>query len=305
MQLVMAASTSRRARARRSEFARGPCRQGPRTRDARPAGPGRAGDGGCDRAQVEVDHLGERGLGISCGPQHALCAQERLDERDVFARTAGAAEVVQRPFVGREEADGRAVLRRHVGDRRPVGDRQRGHAWPAELQEPLNQAVLVQHLGQVQRQVGGENALGELAHQPEADHLGDAHRGRFTEHGCRGLDTADAPAEHRQRVDHGRMTVRAQNGVETGDLITVAIDRGRDHLGELLDIELVADTDPRRHDVEAGHVIPGPGEEPIAVMVPFVLAPDVEDGDTPRSPVVGLDPCGRRSSPWAVAVSPQ
>ena len=45
--------------------------------------------------------------------------------------------------------------------------------------------------------------------QFEADHCGDQHGKRLTEHGGFRFDSADAPAEHAEAVDHGGVRIRA------------------------------------------------------------------------------------------------
>ena len=45
--------------------------------------------------------------------------------------------------------------------------------------------------------------------EPETDHLGQEHRDRLTEHRRLGLDPTDAPADHSEAVDHGRVRIGA------------------------------------------------------------------------------------------------
>ncbi len=85
-----------------------------------------------------------------------------------------------------------------------------------EFDELADHALLAQHLGDGQHQVGGRRAFRQGAGQVEADDLGDQHRDRLAEHGRLGLDAADAPAEHRQAVDHGGVAVGADHGVGIG-----------------------------------------------------------------------------------------
>ena len=58
-------------------------------------------------------------------------------------------------LVDREDRDGGAELRAHVADRRAVGQRQRRDARAVELDELADHAVLAQHLGDREHQVGG------------------------------------------------------------------------------------------------------------------------------------------------------
>lgn len=101
----------------------------------------------------------------------------------------------------------------HVGDRRTVGERHRRQAGAVELDEAADHALGAQHLGDGQHQVGGGDAFLKLAGQLEADDLGDQHRHGLAEHRGFRLDPADAPAEHAQAVDHGRVAVGSDQRV--------------------------------------------------------------------------------------------
>ena len=79
--------------------------------------------------------LGEgRVLGVGV-VEHPLLARVGVDELDRLGRAAGELEVAQRLAVDREDRAGRAELRRHVPDRRPVGEPERVHARAEELDE--------------------------------------------------------------------------------------------------------------------------------------------------------------------------
>src|SRR5262249_51764362 len=130
----------------------------------------------------------------------------------------------------------------HVADRGPVGDRYRGHTVPVELDELADHAVPAQHLGDREHQVGGGGAVGQLAGEPETDHLGDEHADRLAEHGRLGLDPADAPAQHAEAVLHGGVRVGADAGVGVGGPVV-----GHHDPGQVLDVDLVDDPGARRH----------------------------------------------------------
>jgi hypothetical protein len=82
-----------------------------------------------------------------------------------------------------------------------------------ELDELLDDALLAQHLGDAQHQVGGGGAFGQLAGELEADDLGHEHVHGLAEHDGLGLDAAHAPAQHAQAVDHGGVAVGADQRV--------------------------------------------------------------------------------------------
>ena len=91
-----------------------------------------------------------------------------------------------------------------------------GHARAEELHELAHHAVLAQHVGDGEDQVGGRGAGRLLAGQPEADHRGQEQRQGLAEHGRLGLDAAHAPAEHAEPVDHGGVGVGADQRVAVG-----------------------------------------------------------------------------------------
>ena len=185
-------------------------------------------------------------------PEQVLLAV-RLDERDPLVRPAGQAQVLERRVVDREEAAGRAVLGRHVPDRRAVGERERGEPGAEVLDELPDDAGLAEDLGHGQDEVGRGRALGQRAGQAEADHLRDEHRERLAEHRRLGLDPADAPAEHAEAVDHRRVRVGADERV--GERLPVA---RLDHAREVLEVDLVDDAGAGRDDLEVGERLPGP-----------------------------------------------
>ena len=155
-------------------------------------------------------------------------------------------EVVERDLVDREEAARRAVLRRHVPERRAVGERQATASPVAEvLDELADDAGLAQDLGHRQHEVGGGRAFAQRAAQPEADDLRHEHRERLAEHRRLGLDPADAPAEHAEPVDHRRVRVGPDQRVRERDAVAVL-----DDAREVLEVDLMADAGPGRHDLE-------------------------------------------------------
>ena len=89
-------------------------------------------------------------------------------------------------------------------------------AGAVELDELADDAVLAQHLGDGEDEVGGGCAFAQLAGELEADDLRDEHGDGLAEHGGLGLDAADAPAENAEAVDHGGVGVGADERVGIG-----------------------------------------------------------------------------------------
>ncbi len=238
-------------------------------------GPLGAGDAGGDVAEVELEHVGEDRVGRPLLEVHALLAGVGVDQLEGLGGPAGQLEIAQRLRVDREDRAGRAELRRHVADRRPVGEAQSGQARAEELDELGDDAALAQHLGHGQHQVGRGGAVGEPAVELEADDLGQQHRDRLAEHRRLGLDPADPPAEDAEAVDHGRVRVGADQGVGVGLQDAVAL-AAVDDLGDVLEVDLVADPCRRRHDAEVVEGLATPLEERVALAVAFELALGVE-----------------------------
>ena len=182
-----------------------------------------------------------------------------LGQRDLLLGPAGEAHIVERLVVDREEAAGRAIFGRHVGDRRAVGDRQRRDAGAVEFDEAADHALGAQHLGDGEHQIGGGDPFLERAGQLEADHFGDQHRDRLAEHRRLRLDPADAPAEHAEAVDHRRVAVGADQRVGIGDRRRrpASVD-APDAAGDIFEIDLVADAGAGRHDLEIVERAPRP-----------------------------------------------
>jgi hypothetical protein len=103
--------------------------------------------------------------------------------------------------------------------------------------------------------------------QLEADHVGDQHRLRLPEERGLGLDSADAPAEDAQSVDHHGVAVGPDEGVGVGD-VPLPLE---DDAGEVLQVDLVADPRVGRNDAEVTERVLPPPEEGIPLPVPVEL----------------------------------
>ena len=173
----------------------------------------RTGEARLHGAEVELERVGEDGVRRLVGAEETLRLRVRLDQRDVLLAATGQAQVLERLGVDGEEAHRRAVLGRHVGDRRAIGEAQATEPAPVELDELPDDPLLAQHLRDGQHEIGRRRAGGQLAEELEADHFGDEHRDRLAEHRRFGLDSADAPAQHAEPVDHRRVRVGADERI--------------------------------------------------------------------------------------------
>ena len=206
--------------------------------------PARPCERGLHRGEVELDDLRVLGRVIGVVPERVLLAV-RLDECEPFLVASRQPQVLQRLVVHGEEAAGRAVLGRHVPDRRPVREREPDEPVPEVLDELPDHARRSQQLRDRQDEIGRGRALRHRARELEADDLRDEHRHGFAEHRRLGLDSADAPAEHAEPVDHRRVRIRADERVRE----RLAVAR-LDHAREELEVDLMDDARVRRDDLE-------------------------------------------------------
>ena len=246
-------------------------------------GPLGAGQAGLDAAQIELHDVAEVRLGrVVLAPQ-ALRLGVGLDQRHARPLAAGKAEIADGFRIDGEEAAGRAVLGSHVGDGRAVGEPEPGQTRAGELDELADHALGAQDLGHGEHQVGRRRALLERAREPHPDDLGNQHGDRLAEHRRLGLDAADAPAEHRQAVDHGGVAVGADQGIgigERGAAGTLALGvlgvLGPDDLGQILQVDLMADAGTGRHHAEIIEGILAPAQEGVALAVALEFPLDVD-----------------------------
>ena len=96
--------------------------------------------------------------------------------------------------------------------------------------ELADHPLLPQHLHHGEHQVGGGGSLGQLPGELKPHHFGNQHRDRLAQHGRLGFNTAHAPAQNREAVDHGGVAVGAHQGVGIGHSFTV-FGLGPHHLG--------------------------------------------------------------------------
>ena len=238
----------------------------------RALGPGKRGH---HLAKIERQRLGEhrvRGIAVA---EQALRLGVSLDQRNAPALAPRCLQISERLLVDGEEAAGRAIFRRHIGDGGTVLERQIAEPDPEELHELADHARPPQHLGDGQHQIGRRDAVAKLTGEAEAHHLGDQHGNRLAEHGRLGLDAAHAPAEHREPVDHGGMAVGADQRIGEGHLRLPLLLLGPHGLRQIFKIDLVADAGAGRHHAEIVEGPRPPAQEGIALAVPLVFLLDI------------------------------
>ena len=125
-----------------------------------------------------------------------------------------------------------------------------------------------------EHEVGRCGAFCHLAVKTEADDFRDQHGDWLTQHGCFGFNAANAPTEHGEAVDHGRVRVGADAGVRIGNGFAVFI-FCPDRLAQIFEVHLVADAGARWHNAEILERRGAPAQELIPFLVALVFDFDV------------------------------
>ncbi|KPC57436.1 Uncharacterized protein AC509_4607 [Pseudomonas amygdali pv. morsprunorum] len=204
----------------------------------------------------------------------ALSLAIRLDQLDGLVRTTGQTQVVQRHLIDREETTGRAVLRCHVGNGRPVCQWQISQAVAVELDKLADHTFLAQHLGDGQHQIGGGDAFFQFAGQPETDDFRDQHRHWLAKHRRLGFDPTHAPAQHAKAIDHRGVRIGADQGV--GERVSAAVFfLGPHSAAQVFEVHLMANAGAGRHYAEVIESALAPTQERVALTVALHLDVDV------------------------------
>ncbi len=216
-------------------------------------------------------------LPVARRAEAALGAEIGLHRLDDLVGPAGLAQIAARLVVDGEIPDGRAVLRRHVRDRRAVRQGEVLHALAEEFDELADDVRLAQELGHVQHEIGrGDAALQGPAHA-HADDVGHQEIDRLSQDCRLRLDAAHPPADCAEPRDHAGVGVRAHQRV--GEAGSVAQSEAR---RQVFEVELMQDARARRKQPDA---VIGP-RRPFYELVALAVALDVER-HVPRHRVLG------------------
>ena len=98
-----------------------------------------------------------------------------LDKRDARGLAPCRLQISERLAVYREEAAGRTIFRRHIGDRRAVLKRHIGKPGAEELHKFPHNAALAQHLGHGKHKIGRCAAGTQFTSHSETDDFGNEH----------------------------------------------------------------------------------------------------------------------------------
>ena len=195
-------------------------------------------------------------IGRCIGAEQPLRLGVGFNQRNVFGRTAGQSQVVERTIVDWEDRAGRPELRRHVSDRRAIGDRQRREPFAEELDELADDALLAQHLRDLEHEIGRGHAFAQFAFEPESDDFRNQHRHRLPEHCCLGFNAANSPGEHTDPIDHRGVRIRTDRCVGIcARVLRIERNAGaagaKNHAREIFNVDLVHDAGIGRDRPEA------------------------------------------------------
>ena len=192
-----------------------------------------------------------------------------LDERD--ESSAGRSvklQVRDRLVVDGEEAHRRAVLGRHVRDRRAVRQRERGDAGAVELDELPDDALLAEHLRDGEDEVRRGRARGELSRAS----LKPTTSGMSIDCGWpRSAASASMPPTPQPRTPSPLIIVVWLSVPTSVSGYARPFSAPEDDAREVLEVHLVADARVGRHDAEVAERVLAPAEERVALLVALEL----------------------------------
>ena len=135
----------------------------------------RSSEAWLNRGEVQREQLGVFRFGSFLVVEKPLLAGISLDESDLVGGASGEAEIFQSLFVDGENSAGRPIFRRHVGDSGAIGQRQVAQSRPKILNEFSHDAVLAQHLGHREDEIGCSRAFAQSSSQFHSHHQRNQH----------------------------------------------------------------------------------------------------------------------------------
>ncbi len=201
-----------------------------------------------------------------------LCLHVGFDEPDLFRRSAAELEIAQRFRIDREDSTGRSILRSHIADRGPIRQREIGQARAEELNKLADDPLFPQNFRHGEHEVRGRGPFRQMPTEANPNNLRDQHGDRLAEHRGLGLDPPDAPPEHAESVDHGRVRVGADEGIGIGQQDPVPVWGAHDHTGQELQIDLMNNPGVGRHHPEVGKGLLSPTQERVSLAIALELA---------------------------------
>ncbi len=130
---------------------------------------------------------------------------------------------------------------------------------------------MTQELRDGEHEIGRGHAFLQRAGEMHADYVRREEVNRLAEHARLCLDSAHAPADDAQAVDHGGVGVGADERVGIPDAFLL-----QHAAGEILEVHLVNDADAGRHDLESVERLRSPFQKLVALGVALELDVHVE-----------------------------
>src|SRR5437868_877981 len=195
-----------------------------------------------------------------------LLATVGLDQRDLLFGSSRKPQVIQTLLIYREDATGGAIFGRHVANSGAVCQGQLLKSRTEIFHELAYYAMLAQHFGDGEHEIGGGSAFMKFASQLHADHLGDQHGDGLTEHGSLSFDSAYAPTEYAQAINHSRVRIGAHQSIRIRCAPAIRLLHEYDSC-QIFEVYLVHDASVRRHN---GKIMEGglpPAQEGVAFFI--------------------------------------
>jgi len=199
-----------------------------------------------------------------------------FDELDEFLRTSSTLEVGESFLIDGEVAHGGSIFGGHVGNGGAIREGKFSGARAIEFDKLTNDFVLAKNLSEGEGKVGGGGGGGEFASEVDADDFRGEKGERLTEHSRFGFDSADAPPNDAEAVDHGGVGIGADERVGVGEKRSVGLFFGKNTTGEVLEVNLVNDADAWGDDAEGLESLLTPLKEFVAFAVTFKFVLHVE-----------------------------
>ncbi len=188
------------------------------------------------------------------------------DRVDLLRRSAGVCKILERLFVRAEKAHCRPVFRCHIGDRRTVGCVKSCRTLAKKFDEFADYVRLAQHLGNSQHQIGRRRTLRQFPSQINAYNIRRKKINRLPKHPCLCFDTANAPADDSDAVDHRRVRIRTDQRIREINTLTL-----KHTFRQIFEIHLMDDTYARRHDAKAVKRLRSPLQKAVPLGVSLKL----------------------------------
>jgi hypothetical protein len=134
--------------------------------------------------------------------------------------------------------------------------------------------VLSQHLGQSEDEVGGRRPGRQRAAKPDTDDDRRRQVRGLTEHRRLSLDSTHTPAEHPEAVDHRGVGVGPHQRVRDRNRAPSEL-ANLHHLGDVFEVDLVADAHTGRNKREVVERLSGPAKQRVTLVVALDLFLDV------------------------------